>query len=80
MLWGGAWRAPTASGILEAALIPFVFQGAANIHWSQDLLVRQEESQGDDLNVYIEMSDCWAQSRLRKGIWRWLAGEEDFLC
>lgn len=27
--------------------------------------------------MYIEMSNHQAQNRLRKGIWRWLAGEED---
>lgn len=53
VLWGGARRAPMAAVSLEEALIPFVFQGAANSHWSQDLLVRQEEPWGDDLNVYV---------------------------
>lgn len=32
---------------------PFVFQGAANSCWSQDLLVRQEGPWGDDLNVCV---------------------------
>ena len=53
VLWGGARRAPTAAVSLEEALIPFVFQGAANSRWSQVLLVRQEEPWGDDLNVYV---------------------------
>lgn len=44
---------PTAAVSLEEALIPFVFHGAANSRWSQDLLVRKEEPQGDDLDVYV---------------------------
>lgn len=53
VLWGGARRAPTAAVGLERALTPFVFQGAANSRWSQDLLVRQEEPWEDELNVYV---------------------------
>lgn len=29
--------------------------------------------------MYIEMSNHQTQNRLRKGIWRWLAGEEDIV-
>lgn len=29
--------------------------------------------------MYIAVSNHWAQSRLGKGIWRWLAGEDIFM-
>lgn len=45
--------APDCSGQLGKTLIPFVFQGAGNSRWSQDLLVREEEPQGADLDVYV---------------------------
>lgn len=51
--WGDARRSLTTTGSLDAALVPFVLQGAANSRWSQDLLVRQEKPQGDDLNVCV---------------------------
>lgn len=57
--WEGAARSPGEKGTespnhsRELGRSPFVFQGAANSCWSQDLLVRQEEPWGDDLNVYV---------------------------
>lgn len=53
---GRRTEGPPAAGSLEEALIPFVFQGAANSCWSQDLLERQEEHWGDDLNGYVYRS------------------------
>lgn len=48
---GRCTESPNHSSQLRRS--PFVFQGAANSCWSQDLLVRQEEPWGDDLNVYV---------------------------